>query len=98
MDARAPRGGREQTLPGRLRRPAVARAAAIPRAPSAGVRGAAGAAGAPARGVLPSLGAERLERLVLVAHTFGRARAPALLEGLRARECLEALAQLGRLQ
>jgi hypothetical protein len=51
--------------------------------------------------VLPAFGPESLERLVLVTHTFGRDRAPALLEGLCAREAssayglLEALAARG---
>jgi hypothetical protein len=45
------------------------------------------AEGSGTSGPAPSgLGPERLERLVLVAHTFGRDRAPALLDGLCTRE------------
>lgn len=93
MDARAAQGRKEQTLLGRLRRPSAA-------PPASQLRGASGGAGHPAPrapSAAPPLEPGWLERLVLVAHTFGRARAPALLEGLRASECLEARALLGQL-
>lgn len=90
MDAREPRGRREVTLLGRSRRPRDA--------PPLPVHGGREGRAVPAVQASPApLDAERLERLVLVTHTFGRTRAAALLDGLRTREALEARALLQRL-
>ena len=68
---------------------------------AAAVRSAAPRAQPEASASALALGPECLERLVLVAHTFGRERAPALLEGLAppalvaARPLLTALAARG---
>jgi hypothetical protein len=88
MDAREPRGRREVTLLGRLRRPRDVSPVTV--------RGEETPVPAAPRGPAP-LDSERLERLVLVTHTFGRTRAAALLDGLRACEGLEARALLQRL-